>query len=76
MLDLPEPIVLARNAARSGRVVDEVVVRRHLARLRGSIGGAAGDAETTLLAEGFTFAVAIIRDPSELDRMRVRRRPR
>ena len=75
VLDLPEPVVLARNATRFGRVVDEAVVRRHLARLRGSAGGTAGDAEAALLAEGFT-SVAIIRDAFELDRVRVTRHPR
>lgn len=74
VLDLPEPVVLARNAGRSGRVVDETVVRRHVARLRGSMGAAAG-AEAALLAEGF-MSVAIVRDPIELDRMAVTRHRR
>jgi protein phosphatase len=70
VLDLPEPVVLARNAARSGRVVDEVVVRRHLSRLRRSV-----DEEGVLHAEGFA-SFAIIRDPLELDQLTVIRETR
>jgi predicted kinase len=75
VLDLPEGVVLGRNAARVGRIIDEAVVRRHLARLRASIGDRDGDATAALSAEGFA-SVAIIRDPVELDRLRVTRRPR
>jgi predicted kinase len=75
VLDLPDTVVLARNVARSGRIVDEAVVRHHLARLHGGISGATDDAEAAFLAEGFA-SVAIIRDPLELDAVTViRRRP-
>ena len=49
VLDLPAEIVLARNAARRPRVVDEAVVRHHLARLRASLDGPA----RTPRAKGF-----------------------
>jgi predicted kinase len=62
VLGLPEAVVLARNAARAGRVVDEAVVRRHLARLRTTTNGTA----TGLLAEGFATAV-VISDELELE---------
>jgi predicted kinase len=75
VLDLPETVVLARNAARSGRRVDEAVVRYHLSRLRGGMDGALDGAEGALLAEGFA-SVAIIREPLELDRVTVTRQPR
>lgn len=75
VLDLPEGVVLARNAARSGRIVAEAVVRRHLVRLRGSIGTTEDEATAILVAEGFA-AVAIIRDPDELDRVTLTRRVR
>lgn len=71
VLDLPETVVLARNAARSGRVVDEAVVQRHLARLRLGIDGE----RAAILAEGFA-TVAVFRVPDELDRTTVIRRPR
>jgi protein phosphatase len=75
VLDLPEPVVLARNAGRAGRVVDDAVVRRHLERLRQSMGRGGGDATAALRAEGFA-SVTIIRDPFELDRVSVTRHPR
>lgn len=37
VLDLPEPLVLARNATRPGRIVPEEVARRHLADLARSL---------------------------------------
>ena len=60
VLDLDPAIVLARNAARAGRVVPEHAVRRQLADLRRSLqpGG--------LEAEGFA-AVHLVRSPAELD---------
>ena len=70
VLDLPAEIVLARNAARRKRVVDEEVVRHHLARLRASLDGPA----PPLLREGFA-QVVVLRDPAEVDRVRIRRRP-
>lgn len=70
VLDLPAETVLARNAARRPRVVDEAVVRHHLARLRASLDGPA----PPLLREGFA-QVVVLRDPIEVDRVRIRRRP-
>ncbi len=70
VLDLPAEIVLARNAARRPRVVDEAVVRHHLARLRASLDGPA----PPLLREGFS-QVVVLRDPAEVDRVRIRRHP-
>jgi protein phosphatase len=70
VLDLPAEIVLARNAARRPRVVDEAVVRHHLARLRTSLDGPA----PPLLREGFS-QVVVLRDPTEVDGVRIQRRP-
>ena len=67
VLDLPEPVVLARNAARIGRVVDERVVRKHLARLRAAIDRSAA---AGLLVEGFS-SVVVLRDPLELEELTV-----
>jgi predicted kinase len=61
---LPRDVVLARNAARPGRVVDPDIVARHVERL-----------EATLLSmtdEGF-HRVVVLRDPAELDRVEVAR---
>ena len=69
VLDLPVETVLARNAARQSRVVDEAVVRRHLGRVRASLDGP----EPALLREGFA-QVVILRDPAEIDLVRIRRR--
>jgi protein phosphatase len=62
VLDLPPSLVLARNAARPSRVVDETIVRRHLERLRVTIDGRA----TPLAGEGFG-QVVVLRDPAEVD---------
>ena len=62
VLDLPAETVLARNAARPARVVDEGVVRHHLARLRASLDGPA----PPLSREGFA-QVVVLRDPDEVD---------
>jgi len=70
VLDLPAETVLARNAARSSRVVDDTIVRHHLARLRDSLDGPT----PPLLHEGFA-QVVVLRDPDEVDRVRIRRRP-
>ena len=67
VLDLPEPVVLTHNAARIGRVVDEAVVRNHLARLRAAIDRSAA---TGLLVEGFA-SVVVLRDPLELEELTV-----
>jgi len=70
VLDLPPEIVLARNAARRPRVVDVDVVRHHLARLRASLDGPA----PPLYREGFA-QVVVLREPAEIDVVRIRRRP-
>ena len=70
VLDLRPAMVLARNAARTGRVVDEVVVQRHLSRLRSWLDGPGGG----LPADRFD-QVVILRDPREVDEVRIRRSP-
>jgi len=64
VLDLPTRIVIARNAARSGRVVDEVIVLRQLDELRRSLDR--GDLD----ADGFE-AVYRIGTTAELDAVRI-----
>jgi protein phosphatase len=71
VLDLPAAVVLARNARRTERTVAEDVVRRHLARLRAQLDGP----EAPIGREGFD-AIMIVRDPTDLDRLGVRRLPR
>ena len=68
VLDLPEATVLARNAARRPRTVGEAVVRRQLARLRASLDGQ----DPIIGREGFT-QVVVLREPAELDLVRIRR---
>jgi protein phosphatase len=70
VLDLPAATVLARNAARRPRIVDEEVVRRHLSRLRAALDGPM----PPLQREGFA-QVVVLRDTDEVDRVRIRRRP-
>lgn len=70
VLDLPAAVVLARNAGRTGRSVDESVVRRHLHRLRGSV----GDGAAQLKAEGFS-QVVILGASLEVDAVRIVRQP-
>ena len=70
VVDLPVATVLARNAGRATRIVEESVVRRHLARLRASLDGPA----PSLMREGFGQTV-VLRDPAELDEVTIRRRP-
>ncbi len=70
VLDLPSATVLARNAARRPRVVDEAIVRRHLARLRAALEGP----EPALWREGFAD-ILVLRDPVEVDRLTIRRQP-
>jgi protein phosphatase len=65
-LDLPAEVVIARNAARAGRVVDGAVVRRHLARMRQAVTGNGSG----LAAEGFA-AVFVLRDPAEPEAVRI-----
>lgn len=64
VLDLPDEVVIARNAGRVGRFVPESVVHRHLAALRGSM--TAG----TLAIDGFA-AVHWIRSAEQLDALTV-----
>jgi predicted kinase len=73
VLDLPGDLVIARNAARSGRMVAEAVVRHHLARLRQTLDPRPAVPTTIspvalLEAEGFA-QVLILRDPAEVDAM-------
>lgn len=70
VLDLPPAVILARNAGRPGRVVDEGVVLRHLARLRRSLDRSAAPFDD----EGFD-RVVLLRDPAEVDSIVVLRRP-
>jgi protein phosphatase len=70
VLDLPAATILAQNAARRPRVVDEAIVRRHLDRLRLALDGP----DPPLLREGFA-AVLVLRDPTDVDRTGFRRRP-
>lgn len=60
VLDLDPVMVLEQNARRTGRIVDEVVVRRHLAALRRSVDPA------MLRAEGFD-EVFVIRTAQEVE---------
>jgi protein phosphatase len=62
VLDLPPSLVLARNAARSSRVVAEAVVRHHLERLRSALDGRAIPFD----GEGFS-QVVVLREPGEVD---------
>lgn len=66
VFDLPADVVLARNAARVGRIVDEQVVRNQLARLRLTIDRPAFGLDS----EGFS-QVIVLRDPRELDAVTV-----
>jgi predicted kinase len=68
ILDLPPSVVLERNARRPGRVVDEEVVRLHLAQLRAAVDG------DRLLGEGFDLVYRIA-TPVDLDEVTVRRMP-
>jgi protein phosphatase len=66
VFDLPADLVLARNAARTKRVVDPAIVAEHLARLRILLdrGGLDG--------EGFA-AVHRLDDPVDVDRLTIER---
>jgi predicted kinase len=68
VLALPATVVAARNAGRTGRVVDQVVVDRHLRRL------AAALATDRLGAEGFA-AVHVLTTPADVDLLRIERVP-
>jgi predicted kinase len=60
VLDLDPAVVLARNAARAGRVVPEAAIRKQLAELARSL------APGALEAEGFAHVLRIT-NPAELD---------
>lgn len=64
VLDLPEEVVVARNAARGELAVPEEALRRHLTRLASSLQGPGPG------AEGFA-QVVVLRDPAEVDAVRV-----
>lgn len=66
VFDLPVDVVLARNAARPERVVDEGIVRHHLSRLRLTL----EELGSELPTEGFS-QIVVLRDPHELDAVRV-----
>jgi predicted kinase len=68
VLALPATVVASRNAGRTGRVVDQTVVDRHLRRL------AAALATDQLSQEGFA-AVHILTTPAEVDVLRIERVP-
>lgn len=70
VLDLPATTVLAQNAARTRRVVDESTVRHHLARLRRVLDRPGGRLE----ADGFA-QVVVLHDRFELDAVRIVRLP-
>ncbi len=70
VLDLPPATVFARNTGRSGRIVDERVVRRHLERLRHSL----DNPGARLRDEGFR-QVVVLCDPLALDEVRIVRQP-
>jgi len=65
VLDLPAEVVLARNAGRIGRVVDEGVVRRHLARVRELL-----EKSELLDTEGFSRVVAL-HHPAEVNSVQI-----
>lgn len=69
VVDLPDDVVLARNAGRA-RVVDPAVVRRHLGWLRAALDGP----DPAIEREGFA-RIEVMRDPVALDAVRFRRRP-
>jgi protein phosphatase len=60
VFDLPPELVLARNAARVGRVVDPAIVDLHLRQLRALLD------RGSLAGEGFA-GVYRLRDPAEVD---------
>jgi protein phosphatase len=70
VFDLAPELVLARNAARVSRIVDEGVVRRHLALLREELDGPAAGSSL----DGFA-RVTILRDPMAVASARVIRQP-
>ena len=63
---LPREIVLARNAARPGRVVDATIVERHLERLESAL--------PALRGEAFDWIV-VLNSPAEVEVSTVVRGP-
>jgi protein phosphatase len=68
VLALPAALVAARNTGRTGRVVDQSVVDRHLRRLETAL------ADDRLRREGFA-AVHVVTSAAELDALRIERQP-
>ena len=64
VLALPLEVVLQRNAARQGRVVDPAIIERHVTRLDASL--------PALESEGLDHLV-ILRTPAEIDAIQVAR---
>ena len=67
VLDLPATVVLARNAARTERVVDPAVVQRHLAAVRTTVD------DGRLEAEGLD-AIVVLATPEAVETLRIERR--
>ena len=70
VLALPASVVLTRNAARRGRVVDSSVIDRHLERLGRALGE--GEVAGDIGGEGFA-AVHVLRTAPEIDGAVVKR---
>ena len=70
VFDLPADLVLARNAGRPERIVDELVVRNHLDLLRATLSQGA----RALEAEGFS-KVIVLRDALDVDAVGLDRTP-
>ena len=68
VLALPATVVVARNAGRIGRIVDQAVVDRHLRRLEAAL------ATYRLAAERFA-AVYLLSTPAEVDALSIERVP-
>jgi predicted kinase len=66
VFDLAPQLVLARNAARAGRLVDPAIVARHLRQLRALLD------RGSIEAEGFG-RVYLLRDPAEVDAVTILR---
>lgn len=74
VLALPDELIHARNAARTGRPVPRDVVDRHLARVTDLVGAGDRMAVATLRGEGFA-AIVVVRTDDEIARLEVVRRP-
>ena len=68
VLAIPATIVVARNAGRTGRIVDQAVVDRHLRRLATVL------AADRLASEGFA-AVHVLTTAADVDALRIARVP-